>query len=140
MNFDMTKDITVTVNDYNRLVGLIEFAALRTKMPDITTRLYTHLKNAKTLPQDTIDNTVVTMNSRICLKDINHKRETEITLTYPQDAQPREGKVSVLSEVGVALLGRKENEVVSWKTPRGMGTFQITKVTYQPEAAGDYFL
>jgi len=136
----MTKQITVTINDYHRLIGLLEFASLKAIMPDIAGKLFTNLMNSKTLPQEKIDQGIVTMNSRVHLKDVNNQRETQVTLTYPHDAEPRERRVSVLSEIGIALLGRREKEVVSWKVPGGIGLFEIVKVTYQPEAAGDYYL
>ena len=136
----MTKQITVTINDYQRLIGLLEFASLKSIMPEIAGRLFTNLMQSKTLPQEKIDQGVVTMNSRVHLKDVNNQRETEVTLTYPHDAEPRERRVSVLSEIGIALLGRREKEVVSWKVPGGIGLFEIVKVTYQPEAAGDHYL
>lgn len=136
----MTKQITVTINDYNRLIGLLEFTSLKTIIPEVAGRLYVNLLNAKTLPQEKIDEGIITMNSRVYLKDANNQRETEVTLTYPNEAEPRERKVSVLSEIGIALLGRCEKEVVSWKVPGGIGLFEIVKVTYQPESAGDYYL
>ena len=136
----MTKQITVTINDYNRLIGLLEFASLRSLIPDLAGRLYANLITAKTLPQEKIGEGIITMNSRVYLKDINNQRETEVTLTYPHEAEPRDRKVSVLSEIGIALLGRHEKDVVSWKVPAGVGLFEIVKVTYQPEAAGDYYL
>ena len=125
----------VTVNDYQRLTGLLEFAST-----ELTQRLRNKLSAAKMLKQEDIDDNVVTMNSRVKLKDLTSKRETEVTITYPEEAAPRERRVSVFSEIGLALLGRKEMEVVSWRVPHGTGSFEITKVTYQPEAAGDYSL
>jgi len=136
----MTKRITVTINDYERLMGLLEFASLMGKMPDIQSRLYTILASARTLRQETIDESIITMNSRVHLKDLNNKKETEITLTYPREASPSERRISIFSEIGIALFGRQEKEVVSWKVPGGIGLFEIVKVTYQPEAAGDYNL
>lgn len=134
----MQQNITVTETDYDRLMGLMEFASLKAKMPDIATRLYGHLSSAHTLPPANIDRRIVTMNSRLKLRNLENRRETEITLTYPRDAQPLHRKVSVFSEIGAALLGRREREVVSWKVPGGVGHFEIVKVTYQPEAAGDF--
>jgi regulator of nucleoside diphosphate kinase len=136
----MTKKITVTINDYHRLMGLLEFASLMGEMPDIQSRLYTMLASAKALRQETIDESIITMNSRVHLKDLNNQRETEITLTYPRDANPIERRISIFSEIGIALFGREEREVVSWKVPGGIGLFEIVSVTYQPEAAGDYHL
>lgn len=136
----MEKRIIITVNDYQRLTALMEFAALKTKMPRVTDRLAQNLGAARLLPQKEISSSVVTMNSRVRLKELKNGREAEITITYPQDAEPRERRVSVFSEIGMALLGRKENDIVSWRTPNGVGDFRIEKVTYQPEAAGDYYL
>ena len=136
----MKKHITVTLSDYHRLMSLLELASLTGKIPDIQSRLYSNLVSAKTLSQERIDERIVTMNSRVVLKDLNSRRDTEITLTYPHESHPTERKISIFSEIGIALFGREEKEVVSWKVPDGIGLFEITKVTYQPEAAGDYHL
>ena len=137
---EMKKQMTLTVNDYQRLIGLVEFASLKTKMPKVTNQLVENLGTARLLPQSEIKNNVVTMNSRVKLRDLKNRIEAEITVTYPDDAEPRERRVSVFSEIGLALLGRKEKDVVSWRIPNGVGEFELQKVTYQPEAAGHYYL
>lgn len=130
----------ITINDYQRLMGFVELASLKTKMPVVTNKLVERLDTAKLFPQNQIAKNVITMNSRVKLKDLRTNRVAEITITYPQDADSRERRVSVFSEIGLALLGQKENDIVSWRVPNGMGSFQVEKVLYQPEAAGDYFL
>lgn len=136
----MKNRIIVTVADYQRLMDLMEFTSVESRKQDVADKLARNLSSAKRLKQEDIAHNVVTMNSRVKLRELVSKRETEITITYPQEAEPRERRVSVLSEIGIALLGRKENELVSWRIPDGVGNFEITKVTYQPEAAGHYFL
>jgi regulator of nucleoside diphosphate kinase len=136
----MQDPIIVTVNDYQRLLGLIELASLKTQMPELTNQFTRHLNTARVLTQKDIAKNVVTMNSRVKLRALNSKREAEITVTYPHDAEPQERKISVFTEIGLALLGRRERDIVSWRVPNGSGLFEITKVTYQPEAAGDYYL
>ena len=136
----MERKMVITINDYQRLLGLIEFASLTGKMPDVISNLYKGLVNAKMLPQTNISSDVVTMNSRILLKDILNEREADVTITYPQDADNRERKISVFSSIGVALLGRRVGDIVSWTTPKGVGEFEILEVIYQPEAVGDYSL
>lgn len=135
----MQKTITVTQNDYERLMALVEVSYLKSKA-SIAGRLYESLTTARLFPPDQIPSGIVTMNSRVFLKEVGTGRETEITLTYPQEAEPRERKVSVISEIGLALFGKREREIVSWKTPVGTGSFEIQAVTYQPEAAGHYHL
>ena len=136
----MERKMVITINDYQRLLGLIEFASLTGKMPAIISNLYKGLVSAKMLPQTNISSDVVTMNSRILLKDILNEREADVTITYPQDADNRERKISVFSSIGVALLGRKVGDIVSWTTPKGMREFEILEVIYQPEAVGDFSL
>jgi regulator of nucleoside diphosphate kinase len=136
----MEKTMLITVNDYQRITGLIEFASLKNKTPEIANRLLQELKVAKTVPQDRISDNIVTMNSRALLREINSGREIEITITYPQDADSREQKVSVLSPIGVALLGSREGDITSWRVPGGVGRFKVEKVIYQPEAAGHFSL
>ena len=130
----------ITVNDYQRLTGLLEFAALKTRMPEIASRLAKALLEAKRLPSESISANIITMNSKVLLKDTSSQREAELTITYPKDADNRERKISVFSTIGIALLGERVGDVVSWKVPAGNGLFEIVKVTYQPEEAGDYWL
>lgn len=136
----MEKTMHITVSDYERITGSVEFAALEKKNPEIANRLLKELNAAKTFSPEKISGNIVTMNSRVLLKEITSGRETEVTVTYPQDADARKQKISVFSPIGVALLGCREGDITSWRVPGGVGRFKVEKVLYQPEAAGDYTL
>lgn len=136
----METRMVITTNDHQRLMEVIELSSLKLKMPAAVKRLNEILEKAKKMPQESIGDGVITMNSRIHLRDVKSGRETEISLTYPQDADPKERRISVFSEIGLALIGRGEGDKVSWKVPGGMGSFEVVRVIYQPEAAGHYYL
>ena len=136
----MENKMFVTINDYQRLIGLIEFSSIKSRYPDLIDRLLRDLKTAKMLAQENISSKIVTMNSRIRLKELSSGKETEITIAYPHDANGKEGRISVVSHAGAALLGRQEGDKVSWRVPGGVGEFEIVKIIFQPEAAGDYYL
>ena len=133
----MEKTMFITVDDYERLIGLIE---VRNRDSEIADRLMKELKSARTLPQNKISENIVTMNSRARLREINSGREIEITVTYPEQADNRQQMVSVFSPIGVALLGCREGDITSWRVPGGIGRFKVEKVLYQPEAQGHYSL
>ena len=133
----MEKTMFITVDDYERLKGLIE---VQNRDSEIAGRLMKELKSARTFPQDKISENIVTMNSRARLREINSGREIEITVTYPEEADARQQKVSVFSPIGVALLGCREGDITSWRVPGGIGRFKVEKVLYQPEAQGHYSL
>jgi regulator of nucleoside diphosphate kinase len=136
----MENKILITINDYQRLTELMELTSLNEKMPEIVTILNGKFKAAKMLPQDKISDNVVTMNSRVLLKEVSQNRQAQVTIAYPKDANRLQGKISVFSSVGLALLGRQLGDKVSWKVPTGGGHFEIIKVIYQPEAVGHYHL
>jgi regulator of nucleoside diphosphate kinase len=136
----MEKRLVVTINDFKRLNGLMQLSQLKSKTPLIAEKLINGLKNARMFPQDKVSKNIVTMNSRVLLTEMSSGRQTEITISYPDDADNFERRVSVLSPIGVALLGRSQGDTTSWLIPGGWGEFKIEKVTYQPEAAGDYYL
>lgn len=130
----------ITVPDYQRITKSTEFALLQNKSPEIADRLLRELRAARTFPPERIAKNIVTMNSRVLLKELESGREIQITLTYPQDADPREQKVSVFSPIGVALLGCQEGDITSWRIPSRIGRFKVERVIYQPEAEGNYSL
>ena len=84
--------------------------------------------------------TVVTMYTQVLLQDpAGGKPPYKLTPCYPDDAEPGEGFISVLSPAGMALLGRRAGEVVHWRTPRGdQAAARIVSILFQPEATGDY--
>jgi regulator of nucleoside diphosphate kinase len=130
----------ITFNDYQRILGLIEFASLRNKTPETVNQLMHDLKMAKMLSQENISRDIVTMNSRVLLRDVSSGKSIDITITYPQDADNINRKISVFTPIGHALLGKQVGDIVSWKVPGGIGKFRIEKLLYQPEAAGDFHL
>ena len=83
---------------------------------------------------------IVTMNSRVHLKDMDSKQDMIVTLVYPEDIRPAEGRISVLSSIGTAILGYAEGDTIEWHVPGGVRRIRIHKILYQPEAAGDYHL
>ena len=79
---------------------------------------------------------VVTMHSRVRVKDLNENQVFTYTLVFPRDADFTQGKISVLAPVGTAILGCRAGDVIEWKVPGGNRRLRIEEVLYQPERAG----
>jgi len=86
------------------------------------------------VPQD-----VVTMNSKVVLRDVDTSEEMTYSLTFPKNADVDAGYISILAPVGTAILGYTEGDVIEWPVPSGMRRIRIEKILYQPEAAGDFY-
>ena len=84
---------------------------------------------------------VVTMNSRVLYQDIATQRTQAVTVVYPAEADPSSGKISVLSPVGVALLGESEGDELELPVSHGRTLrIRIIDVIYQPESRGHFAL
>ncbi len=95
------------------------------------------ISKGKTVDPCNIMHDIVTMNSRVQLRDLDTKREILITLVFPDDANIEQGKLSVLSPMGTAILGYSQGDAVKWETQSRIRHIRIIKIHYQPEAAGD---
>ena len=96
------------------------------------------LDSAETVASREVPADVVTMRSRVSIVDLRSGQRDAQTLCYPRDADGRRF-VSVLSPVGVGLIGLRRGAVARWKTPAGEeGSAQVEGILYQPEASGDY--
>lgn len=102
--------------------------------------LATALRSAIVVPPDRIPRDVVTMRSRLVLKDVVTGERRDAVLVYPEE-QHGDSLVSVLSPLGVALLGLSEGALLT--VPRSAGrsaVLRVEAIRYQPEAAGELHL
>ncbi|MBL8498558.1 MAG: nucleoside diphosphate kinase regulator [Nitrosomonas sp.] len=89
-------------------------------------------------PRD-IPATVVTMNSTVRFKVESLSDEFSLTLVYPKDSNAANGKISILTPVGSALLGLSQGDHIEWPKPDGgLLNVCIEEVIYQPERSGEY--
>lgn len=68
------------------------------------------------------------IGSRVTLYDMEYEEEIVYELTCSEEADPANGKISVDSPVGKALLSRSVNEIVEIKAPKGILRYKILEV------------
>src|SRR5690349_11985585 len=110
--------IFLTDKDYERLHQVVKVQR-RSSGPIVVEALSRELKRASVVPYQEIPQNIVTMHSRVRLKDIKSPSEMEITIVYPHQADILSRKVSVLAPVGTAILGCQVGEVVKWPVAKG---------------------
>jgi regulator of nucleoside diphosphate kinase len=57
-------------------------------------------------------------------------------VVFPRSADVREGRISVLAPLGMAVLGRRLGDRITWEVPGGVRTLRVEDVIYQPERSG----
>lgn len=135
-----TVSIEMTEFDHHRLRTLLDkisrehpvtagdwghFRALREK-----------LERARCVDSAEIASQVVTMGSTVRFQELESGESWTFTLCYPQEARIDEGRISVLAPLGVAILGQRVGDILDWPIRHGSVRIRITKLAYQPEAAG----
>ena len=134
-------DNAVTEFDLERLKKLIaDSQRAKYRGSDYLAKLQTELERAEVVKSREVGSNVVTMNSTVVMVDLETGKEETYTLVFPDDADARQGKVSVLAPIGTAMLGYEVGDVFEWEVPAGRRRLQVKKILYQPEAAGDYHL
>lgn len=96
------------------------------------------LERANVVAPHGISEDVVTMNSKISMR--LDDEEMEITLVYPEDENERSGKLSILSDIGAAILGCRDGDAIDCLVANRTRSLRLDGMIYQPEAAGDFDL
>jgi len=134
--------IYITKTDIERLGALVEQIRdhhEREQFPYIN-QLEEELEFAEIVPPEDIRPDVITMRSRVRLKDLDTGEEVEYSLVFPTEADSSEGKISILAPLGTAILGYKRGDTVEFEAPARSRRLKILDVLYQPESTGDYSL
>jgi regulator of nucleoside diphosphate kinase len=130
------RKICITKQDHARLGELLLVSANQRERSDLA-ELAAELGRATILEEKDIPSSLVTMNSKIVLKDLDTGEKMVFTLVYPDEANIEAGKISVISPIGTAVLGYAAGDEISWNVPAGKRRIKIVEVLFQPEAAGN---
>jgi len=123
---------TLTELDFVRLVKLTTGGHPPPALADL-------LDAADVLPSREVPADIVTMYAQVEIEDLPTRQRQKLVVCYPADAAPNAGFISVLSPVGMGLLGLKAGATARWHTPGGEeNTARVVAVLFQPEASGDY--
>lgn len=81
---------------------------------------------------------IVAVNCEVSFRDEATQAVHRVTLVDPGAASIPERRISVLSPVGRALLGRRVGARTVFTTPAGeRREIRVLEMHYQPDAAGD---
>lgn len=132
-----TYNIFITEPDMEQLSYMVNSARESASSdPEQLNMLEGELDRAQIVSPSGIAADVVTMHSRVRVRDLNANQDSTYTLVFPRDADFARGKISVLAPVGTAILGCRTGNVIEWKVPGGNRKLRIEEVLYQPERAG----
>lgn len=86
------------------------------------------LANARVLDEKNVDTSKVTILSTVTVFNKKSAREMKYMLVSPSEADFNEGKISIESPIGAALMGREKGETIGVKVPAGLLELEIRNI------------
>jgi regulator of nucleoside diphosphate kinase len=83
-----------------------------------------------------IKENIVTVNSKIVLKNIGNGLREEVHIVFPDESDIQSKKLSIISGIGSQVIGNKIGAVIK-ENSGSEKYFMIEDIIYQPELAGD---
>lgn len=121
--------IVIDADHIAHIEGLAEGAMQRN--PDLADRLLDEIGRARIVPSGKMPPDVVSIGNVVTYRDETTGQEKSVSLVYPEDADIDRQRVSVMTPIGVALLGLKEGATFFWNT-RGNERRTLTVVRVAP--------
>ncbi|AUD05713.1 transcription elongation factor GreA [Spirosoma pollinicola] len=91
------------------------------------------LSNARVLDESTIDTSLVSILSKVKIKNTKSGAEMLYTLVSEEEADLKAGRISVGSPIGKGLLGKRVGDTAEIKVPAGVLEFKVMEIARQFE-------
>lgn len=109
--------IVINANDLAHIEALVEGAMQNN--PALANQLLSELGRAKVVAPEKMPMSVVSIGNAVTYRDETTGRENRVTLVYPENADISRLRVSMMTPIGVALLGLAEGATFHWETRDG---------------------
>lgn len=128
----------LSIPDAKRL--LLQSRFVRNQLEaELLSDIEARIRRATVLEPSAVPGDLVTMNSRVVLREVDTCRQYVFVLAFPSCANSRKGRISVLTPLGSILLGARVGQMLTCPISGVMTTVVVNAILCQPEAAGDYY-
>ncbi len=106
--------VLINADDLAHLEGLGD--GMLRRHPALADRLFDEIGRARIVAPSKMPKDVVTMGSTVTYRDETTGHEKSVRLVYPEEADINQLRISVMTPIGVALLGLREGASFYWDT------------------------
>lgn len=111
-----------------------EYHAAREKQSFIEGRiqeLQAKLSRAQVIDPSKINHDKVAFGAKVKVLDLDTEEEKEFHLVGPEEADVKNGKISITSPVGKALIGKEVGDQVTIKAPAKTLNYEILSISFE---------
>ncbi len=102
-------ELIISESDYEKLSRLVELSR-----SDATMALYKELLKADVCPDALMPENIVSLYSKVHFKDLKTGNKRIVTVVMPWESNVTEMRISILSPVGIAIIGARVGAVIDW--------------------------
>ena len=127
-----TSQKVATARDHGDLKENAEYHAAREELSMIETRvqiLQDRVARARVVDEQEISTDQASILTSVKVKDKKSGKEFNYILVSDDEANFKEGKISISSPVGKGLLGKKVGEVANIQVPAGILKYEILSIS-----------
>ena len=86
------------------------------------------IANARVIDESQLDDSKVLILSKVKIKNAANGMELQYTLVAENEANLKEGKISIDSPIGKGLLGKEVGDIAEISVPNGTTKFEILEI------------
>ena len=130
LNFELPKAIQ-HAREFGDLKENAEYKAAKERQTMVQARisqLHQRLMEVESIDVSKIPTDRVAYGSTVTLFDLDKEEKITYKLVTSEESDPENGKISTVSPIGQAVMGREEGDEVKVKTPTGVKNFEISRL------------
>lgn len=131
LHFKLPKEIQ-KAREFGDLRENAEYKAALERQSVVKARIrqiHDRLSEVQSIDISKIPTDRVAYGSTVVLYDLDKDEKVTYQLVTSEESEPESGKISTVSPIGQALMGRQEGDTVKVKTPTGIRNFEIARLT-----------
>jgi len=123
----MEKTLVIKKSDLETITNILERLTPESNTIHIQ-KLKVELGKADIVDDEVIDDSVIQLQSTFMMKEKSSSLQVSYQLVLPKEADLKEKKISILSPLGVAVIGYREGSEINWVFPGGEKQITILEV------------
>ena len=131
LHFKLPKEIQ-KAREFGDLRENAEYKAALERQTMVKARMrqiHDRLSEVQSIDVSKIPTDRVAYGSTVVLYDLDKDEKLTYELVTSEETKPESGKISTVSPIGQALMGKQEGDTVKVKTPTGIRNFEIARLT-----------
>ncbi|SRR5690554_136533 len=121
----MSENIILTTGLYDLIKEHLRRKRVTIQEEELLTE---ELRTSEQLLKREIPEDVVILNKNVTYKNHTNDETKTVTFVMPDKSKPSKNKMSILSDEGIAMVGRKVGDIVNWPSKNGEIKLEILKV------------